>query len=196
MFRRLLYRGIQQRHRLTGQAHGILLARKLWIRAKRAKMIENMLAVLAAHDRHYNRCADRCSKGRTAMRDVRRSVQKRHLYIFRGNTQVGKDSKALSLGETRLDLRHYASASAFDHIKTFPVLAVHPCVYVGVALLCGDCENLFPASFSSADQNALSVAVCGYEAFARGEAVSGKDLRPIYLRMPQAERERLEREKK
>jgi len=62
--------------------------------------------------------------------------------------------------------------------------------------LCGDCGNLFPASYSSADQNALSVAVCGYEAFARGEAVSGKDLRPIYLRMPQAERERLEREKK
>ena len=43
------------------------------------------------------------------------------------------------------------------------------------------------------DQSALSVCLCG-EAIARaGNTVSGKDLRPVYLRLPQAERERLEK---
>ncbi len=61
--------------------------------------------------------------------------------------------------------------------------------------LCGNPENLFPASNAACDQNALSVAVCGYEKFIKGEAVSAKELQPIYLRMPQAEREKTEREK-
>lgn len=43
------------------------------------------------------------------------------------------------------------------------------------------------------EQNALSVALCGYRMYMEGKAVSGKELRPIYLRVPQAERERLER---
>lgn len=43
------------------------------------------------------------------------------------------------------------------------------------------------------EQNALSVALCGYRMYMEGKAVSGKELRPVYLRVPQAERERLER---
>lgn len=43
------------------------------------------------------------------------------------------------------------------------------------------------------EQNALSVALCGYRMYKEGKAVSGKELRPVYLRVPQAERERLER---
>ena len=43
------------------------------------------------------------------------------------------------------------------------------------------------------EQNALSVALCGYRMYMEGKTVSGKELRPIYLRVPQAERERLER---
>lgn len=61
--------------------------------------------------------------------------------------------------------------------------------------LCGDMPNLFPASYVCVDQNALSVALCGYEKYAKGESVSAKELQPVYLRMPQAEREKLEREK-
>ena len=60
--------------------------------------------------------------------------------------------------------------------------------------LCGDAANLFPASYACADQNALSVALCGYDKFIAGESVSPKELQPVYLRMPQAEREKLERE--
>ena len=73
-------------------------------------------------------------------------------------------------------------------------------------VICGDgrdkflsyCEgmgNLFPASDAMSDQNALSVALCGFDAFEKGSAVSPESLQPVYLRMPQAERERLEREK-
>ena len=61
--------------------------------------------------------------------------------------------------------------------------------------LCPDSGNLFPASYVSADQNALSVAILGYDAFVNGKSVSAKELSPVYLRMPQAERERLEKEK-
>lgn len=62
--------------------------------------------------------------------------------------------------------------------------------------LCGNPDNLFPASGAGCDQNALSVALCGYDMFESGLAVSAKELKPIYLRMPQAERERIEREGK
>ena len=61
--------------------------------------------------------------------------------------------------------------------------------------LCGDMNNLFPASDAMTDQNALSVALCGFDLFEKGLAVSPESLQPVYLRMPQAERERLEREK-
>ncbi len=62
--------------------------------------------------------------------------------------------------------------------------------------LCGESTNLFPASYACADQNALSVALCGYKKFIQGESVNAKELQPVYLRMPQAEREKLEREAK
>ena len=61
--------------------------------------------------------------------------------------------------------------------------------------LCGNPENLVLASPACRDQNALSVAICGYEKFLEGETISAKELKPIYLRIPQAEREKLEREK-
>ena len=68
--------------------------------------------------------------------------------------------------------------------------------------LCGDGALVFASHFDGCytvanpvirEQNALSVALCGYRMFTEGKTVSGKELRPIYLRVPQAERERLER---
>ena len=41
-----------------------------------------------------------------------------------------------------------------------------------------------------------AIARLGYAAHLRGESVSGEALAPVYLRLPQAERERLERENK
>ena len=44
-----------------------------------------------------------------------------------------------------------------------------------------------------AAQNAYSVAQCAYRAYLAGESVSDSELRPTYLRLAQAERERLEK---
>jgi len=57
----------------------------------------------------------------------------------------------------------------------------------------GDTERIFPASFASADQNALSVAYAGYKAYTQGKAISSDKLQPVYLRASQAEREREEK---
>ena len=65
----------------------------------------------------------------------------------------------------------------------------------GFLAKCNCDGRFFPCSDATRDQNALSVAICGYEQFEKGLAVSAESLQPIYLRMPQAERERLEREK-
>jgi tRNA threonylcarbamoyladenosine biosynthesis protein TsaB len=65
--------------------------------------------------------------------------------------------------------------------------------------LCGDgaglfaslCElnNIQAASAAATDQNALSVAICGYRAFLKKSCVSANELKPVYLRASQAERE-------
>lgn len=61
--------------------------------------------------------------------------------------------------------------------------------------LCGEMPGVVYAAPAACDQNALSVALCGEKAYREGKAVRAKELRPIYLRLPQAERERLERER-
>lgn len=43
------------------------------------------------------------------------------------------------------------------------------------------------------DQNAVSVARCAYRAFLDGQLGTDAELKPVYLRLPQAERERLAR---
>lgn len=62
------------------------------------------------------------------------------------------------------------------------------------AKLCGEELPFSVANPVVREQNALSTAICGHRMFAEGKTVSGKELRPVYLRVPQAERERLERE--
>ncbi len=83
------------------------------------------------------------------------------------------------------------------------------CRQDGPALLCGDGAVLFASLCQKShfdvpvrvanpfcrDQNALATALCGYRLYEAGKAVGGKELRPVYLRLPQAERERLEKQK-
>ena len=58
------------------------------------------------------------------------------------------------------------------------------------ASLCSDLTNIKLASAASKDQNALSVAVCGYRAFKENRILTAKELKPVYLRASQAEREK------
>ena len=52
-----------------------------------------------------------------------------------------------------------------------------------------------PVSDHLMDQNAVSVAKCAFRAYASGASCTDAELSPVYLRLPQAERERLERMK-
>ena len=88
----------------------------------------------------------------------------------------------------------------FDEL--YPILKAQssPVVLCGdgaavFAKLCGEDMPFSLANPVIREQNALSTAICGYRMLEEGKAVSGKELRPVYLRVPQAERERLEREK-
>ncbi len=74
-------------------------------------------------------------------------------------------------------------------------------------LLCGDgallfkslCEDdgdiILPPAVCT-DQNAISVALCGYDAFMNGKVLKQNQLQPIYLRSSQAERTLSERNNK
>ena len=105
-----------------------------------------------------------------------------YVAIFKDGVRL-LDDCALSFEEIREKLAQYPEVTVCgDGMEKF-------------LSLCPESNNLFPASYASADQNALSVALLGYEKHLRGESESGKTLQPIYLRMPHAERERLEREK-
>ncbi len=59
--------------------------------------------------------------------------------------------------------------------------------YVFKNLYSGNC-NLFYAKDSVREQNALAVALCGYEKYKTGAAIACERLNPVYLRPSQAER--------
>ena len=56
--------------------------------------------------------------------------------------------------------------------------------------------SMSEAPASLVDQNAVSVAKCAHRAYLRGECCTDAELAPVYLRLPQAERERLEKMQK
>ena len=91
------------------------------------------------------------------------------------------------------------SAKSFDEIvneiKDLPEVTICGDGMEKFVSMCNGMGNVFPASYASADQNALSVALIGYEMFKNGQSTTAKELQPVYLRMPQAERERLEKSK-
>lgn len=77
----------------------------------------------------------------------------------------------------------------------------------GTVYICGDGAALYESlhrgeavlakpSLCDRYQNALSVAVCGARQYAAGQTLTAANLSTIYLRKPQAEREREERLKK
>ena len=104
-------------------------------------------------------------------------------------TALFKDGERLTEDEA------LSAQEIYERIKNFDDVTVCGDGTEKFIALCGNASNLFPSSMASRDQNALSVAVCGYEKYIKDEAITPKELKPIYLRMPQAEREKLEREK-
>ena len=68
----------------------------------------------------------------------------------------------------------------------------------GVTVTASAFEELasLPVSVLAAEQNALGVAACALCLYREGKKTTDKELAPTYLRLPQAERERLEKEQK
>ena len=104
-------------------------------------------------------------------------------------TAIFKDGERIS------EDRALSAQEIYEELKDFPEVTVFGDGTEKFISLCEGAGNLFEAPLASRDQNALSVAVLGYQKYIKGETVTAKELKPIYLRMPQAEREKLEREK-
>lgn len=54
--------------------------------------------------------------------------------------------------------------------------------------LCGDTVKLFFAKDSVREQNALAVVMCGYKEYINNKNITSGELKPVYLRPSQAER--------
>lgn len=100
--------------------------------------------------------------------------------LFKDGERLSEDA-ALSVAEIAEMIKDYREVTVCgDGAKAFLKL------YGG--------ENCVLAPEAAIDQNALSVAIIGYKKFIAGEGVDAAALKPVYLRKPQAEREREERE--
>ena len=56
------------------------------------------------------------------------------------------------------------------------------------------CPHLTETPVALRDQSGDAVARCALRAYRRGLAVTDEELRPVYLRLPQAERDLIEKE--
>ena len=95
------------------------------------------------------------------------------------------EDRAISLAELAGELESYKDEKIYLVGDGYAV-ATKSLTEYGIAL-----ENT-PLLLRS--QNAVSVARVAYREYPRGKAVSADELSPTYLRLPQAERERLERQ--
>jgi tRNA threonylcarbamoyladenosine biosynthesis protein TsaB len=118
--------------------------------------------------------------------DERRGQFYNALFLSDGKTLTRlSEDRAISAEELEKELEKYSDTSVY---------------------LCGDGyeiarkmlknENIEDTPEALLKQNAYSVAVVALKEYEKGNATDDSTLSPTYLRVPQAERERLEREKK
>jgi tRNA threonylcarbamoyladenosine biosynthesis protein TsaB len=118
--------------------------------------------------------------------DARRGQFYNALFVSDGKTLTRlSEDRAISAEELEKELEKYSDTSVY---------------------LCGDGyeiarkmlknENIEDTPEALLKQNAYSVAVVALKEYEKGNATDDSTLSPTYLRVPQAERERLEREQK
>ena len=93
------------------------------------------------------------------------------------------DDRAISLEELKMELEHIDG----------PIYLVGDGAELTHKTLSGDIPNLILPPEHRRQQRASGVALAAIEAMNRGESADGASLQPNYLRLSQAERERLER---
>lgn len=111
--------------------------------------------------------------------------------LFAGGTDCPRrlcEDRALSLSELAAELRERYAGETIWLVGDGYLIAREALIAAGVTGI-GDT----PVGMRL--QNAGSVARCAYRAYQRGETVCDRDLTPLYLRLPQAERDRLTKAK-
>ena len=89
------------------------------------------------------------------------------------------DDRAISLSDLKLDLRNY----------TEKVMFVGDGAQIAFKSLENPPENVFLAPINRISQNAVSVACAAFKQINDGKTLTPAELMPVYLRLPQAQRE-------
>ena len=122
-----------------------------------------------------------------ACMDARRSqVYNALLYLEKGAASRYSEDRAISLAELGQELEHLDG----------PIFLVGDGSDLTYKTLSGQIEELILPPEHRVHQRAVGVAILAARQAAQGEAPSGGALTPNYLRLSQAEREKLERMKK
>ena len=117
--------------------------------------------------------------------DARRSqVYNALFYVNHGSLERITDDRAIALAQLKQELAHL----------TEPVFLVGDGSVLTYKTLSGDIPNLIMPPEHRMHQRAAGVALLAAHKQAAGETGDGAALTPNYLRLSQAERERLERE--
>ena len=89
------------------------------------------------------------------------------------------DDRAISLTDLKLDLHNY----------TEKVVFVGDGARIAFKSLENPPENVFLAPIDRISQNAVSVACAAFKQIKKGNTLTPAELMPVYLRLPQAQRE-------
>lgn len=138
--------------------------------------LESMALSLGAFEGHVCACMDA----------RRNQVYNAVFLAVNGKLDRLSDDRAISLAELKEELAHIDG----------PIYLVGDGAELTHRTLSGELDNLILPPEHRRQQRASGVALAALEAIARGESGDGASLQPNYLRLSQAERERLEKENK
>ena len=132
---------VQEAHRLAREPRRLLLpVGGGRIGTQGRQVVEDMFAVLAAHDRYDDRTAALHGEHRPRVRDVRLAAEEVDLDVGLRHAQVGQDREGAPRLEPPVDLHQGLRAPAL-HDLDVAVLALHPGVDLRIALPGGDGEE-------------------------------------------------------
>lgn len=135
--------------------------------------LEAMALSLGAFEGHVCACMD-----------ARRNQVYNALFLVdNGKLERFSEDRAISLAELKEELEHIDG----------PIYLVGDGASLTYRTLSGEVENLILPPEHRVQQRASGVALAALEAIARGDTGDGASLQPNYLRLSQAERERLEK---
>lgn len=126
----------------------------------------------------YNMLGSECIV--CAVMDARCSQVYNAMFKVKGNTvERLTDDRAISLSELKLKIERYSEK----------IVLVGDGAEITEHFLNKEFDNVELASISNRAQKASSTAIAGFEKLKSGETMSCEQLMPVYLRLPQAQRE-------